>query len=106
VTFILSNVENSPQDGLMITKVNGTQIQRKLGPFIDTFLTSMLLSELDGNMPTVTQNLRIRKGLEKCVAKIERNQQSDGSWNLAGGWLRFSEHRWRRGVWMRPGRKA
>jgi hypothetical protein len=28
----------------------------------------------------------VRKGLEKCVAKIERNQMSDGSWNIAGGW--------------------
>jgi len=29
---------------------------------------------------------RVRKGLEKCVAKIERNQSSDGSWNVGGGW--------------------
>ncbi len=86
VAFVLSNVENSPQDGLTVTRVNGTQIQRKLGPYIDTFLTSMLLSEIDGTLPTTTRNTRVRKALEKCVAKIERNQQSDGSWNLAGGW--------------------
>jgi len=84
--FIMRNVENSPQEGLSITHVNGTQIQRKLGPFIDTFLTSMLLSEIDGTMPTATENLRVRKDLERCVAKIQRNQQSDGSWNIAGGW--------------------
>jgi len=28
----------------------------------------------------------VRKGLEKCVAKIEQNQLKDGSWNVAGGW--------------------
>ena len=46
----------------------------------------MLLSEIDGTMPTATENTRVRKALEKCVAKIERNQQKDGSWNAAGGW--------------------
>jgi hypothetical protein len=86
IDFLMRNVENSPQEGLTVTRVNGTQIQRKLGPFIDTFLTSMLLSEIDGNMPNTTENLRVRKALEKCVAKIERNQQGDGSWNIAGGW--------------------
>src|SRR6266851_9893305 len=24
--------------------------------------------------------------LQKCVAKIEKNQQKDGSWNMSGGW--------------------
>jgi hypothetical protein len=84
--FIMRNVENSPQEGLSVTRVNGTQIQRKLGPYIDTFLTSMLLSEIDGTMPTATENVRVRKALERCVAKIQRNQQGDGSWNIAGGW--------------------
>jgi len=28
----------------------------------------------------------VRHALEKCVSKIEANQQSDGSWNLSGGW--------------------
>lgn len=85
VDFILRNVENSPQEGIAVTQVSGTQIQRKLGPNIDTFLTSMLLSEIDSTMPTATENARVRKALEKCVAKIERNQQKDGSWNAAGG---------------------
>ena len=62
------------------------QIQRKLGPYIDTFLTSKLLAELDGNMGDAQANARLRRGLEKCVAKIEKNQLKDGSWNCAGGW--------------------
>jgi hypothetical protein len=86
LAFILRNVENSPSDGLTITSLNGTQIQRKLGPYIDTFLTSMLLSEVDGTLSTAGQNARVRKSLEKCVAKIEHNQQGDGSWNVGGGW--------------------
>jgi len=86
LNYIMQNVENSPANGLRITNQNGTQIQRKLGPYIDTFLTSMLLSEVDGAMPTAAQNLRVRKALEKCVAKIQSNQQRDGSWNVGGGW--------------------
>jgi len=83
--FILSNVEASQVNGLEITNRNGTQIQRKLGPYIDTFLTSMLLSEVDGTMDP-QMNARVRKSLQKCVAKIQNSQQRDGSWNISGGW--------------------
>src|SRR2546430_979704 len=86
VDFILRSVEDSPAEGPAVTKISGTQIQRKLGPYIDTFLTSTLLSELDGNMGDSQANQRVRRALEKCVAKIEKNQQNDGSWNAGGGW--------------------
>ncbi len=86
VSFILKNVEQSPAGGLAVTDLTGTQIQRKLGPYIDTFLTSKLLAELDGNMGDAQANARVRQSLQKCVAKIEKNQLKDGSWNIAGGW--------------------
>ncbi|MGH9842719.1 MAG: hypothetical protein ACREEM_28580 [Blastocatellia bacterium] len=85
IDFILKRIEASPADGLAITNVNQTQIQRKLGPYIDTFLASMLLAEVDGTFAGAGK-ARVRKGLEKCVARIERNQMSDGSWNAGGGW--------------------
>ena len=84
VDFVLRSVEDSPNEGLAVTRVSGTQIQRKLGPYIDTFLTSTLLSELDGNMGDKQSNRRVRRALEKCVQKIEQNQQKDGSWNISG----------------------
>jgi hypothetical protein len=86
VRFILEHVERSPGDGLAVTDLTGTQIQRKLGPYIDTFLTSKLLADLDGNMGDAQANARVRKSLEKCVAKVEKSQLKDGSWNIAGGW--------------------
>src|SRR5262245_4349116 len=86
VKFILQNVEQSPGEGLAVTTRQGTQIQRKLGPYIDTFLTSKLLAQLDGQMGDAQFNARVRQSLQKCVAKIEKNQMKDGSWNLAGGW--------------------
>jgi hypothetical protein len=86
LAFILQRIEASPADGLAITDRQGTQIQRKLGPCIDTFLSSMLLSQIDGRASTPALNVRVRKALQKTVAKIEKHQQSDGSWNIAGGW--------------------
>ena len=86
LAFVLQQIEASPADGLAITDRQGTQIQRKLGPCIDTFLSSMLMSQIDGRASTPALNARVRKALQKTVAKIEKHQQSDGSWNLAGGW--------------------
>ena len=86
LAFVLQRIEASPMDGLAITDRQGTQIQRKLGPYIDTFLSSMLMSQIDGRASTPALNARVRKALQKTVAKIEKHQQSDGSWNLAGGW--------------------
>jgi len=86
VDFILRNVDDSPAESLAVTTLHGTQIQRKLGPYIDTFLTSKLLAELDGTMGDPRVNAHVRRALEKCVAKIEKNQLKDGSWNIAGGW--------------------
>ena len=86
VDFILRRVEASPADGLSITDIKQqTQVQRKLGPYIDTFVASMLLAQVDGTFAKAG-NARIRTGLQKCVAKIERNQTKDGSWNTGGGW--------------------
>jgi len=86
LAFVLQRIEASPADGLAITDRQGTQIQRKLGPYIDTFLSSMLMSQIDGRASTPALNARVRKALLKTVAKIEKHQQSDGSWNMAGGW--------------------
>lgn len=85
VDFIMQRVESSPATGLAITNVAQTQVQRKLGPFIDTFVATMLLAKVDGTFNKAT-NARVRSGLEKCVAKIEKNQTKDGSWNVGGGW--------------------
>ena len=86
VDFLLRNVEAGPAEGLAVTSITGTQIQRKLGPYIDTFVTSMVLGELDGNMGDAASNARVRRALEKVVGKIQKHQQGDGSWNLSGGW--------------------
>jgi hypothetical protein len=84
--FIVRRIEASPGKGLLIADRQGTQIQRKLGPYIDTFLASMLLAKVDGTLAQAKENARVRLALEKCVAKIQQNQTADGSWNSGGGW--------------------
>lgn len=86
VEFVLKNIEAAPVDGLQVTTRQGTQIQRKLGPYIDTFLSTMLLSEIDGATADEASQKRLRGSLGKCIAKIEKNQAKDGSWNQGGGW--------------------
>ncbi len=86
IDFVLGHIEKAPEKGLLITQRKGTQIQRKLGRHIDTFLATMLLSEVDGMMPEPKSEERVRKALLKCVAKIETHQGKDGSWNASGGW--------------------
>jgi hypothetical protein len=86
VQYVLENIEASKVDGLQVTSRQNTQIQRKLGPYIDTFLSTMLLSELDGRMTDGAGQKRVRASLDKCIGKIEKNQQKDGSWNMGNGW--------------------
>jgi len=86
VEFVLRHIEAAKEEGLQVTDRQGTQIQRKLGPYIDTFLSTMLLSEIDGRMADEAGQKRVRASLGKCIAKVEKNQQKDGSWNQGGGW--------------------
>ena len=42
------------------------------------------LVQADGNMRSKKENDRVRKALLKVIDKIEKGQQPDGSWNVAG----------------------
>jgi hypothetical protein len=86
VKYVLESVEAAKLAGLQVTTRQNTQIQRKLGPYIDTFLSTMLLAELDGRMADEAGQKRVRASLDKCIAKVEKNQQKDGSWNMGNGW--------------------
>src|SRR5439155_11783428 len=52
VLFVTEQVEKSAADDLSVTDVKNTRLQSKLGPYVDTFLTSMLLAEVKGKMPS------------------------------------------------------
>ena len=67
-----------------VTSVQGTRVQQKLGPNIDTFLASMLLAEVKGRMPDEKEEKAVDLALHKVLGKIERHQKQDGSFEGQG----------------------
>lgn len=85
VEFVRREVAASEDGTPLVTNRTGTQPQRKIGPYVDTFLAAQLLGEVDGRMPDLAAQGLVRTALERCVAKIEKCQSEDGSFNQ-GGW--------------------
>ena len=83
--YVLSEIEAADADSMSITSVNGTRVQGKLGPHIDTFLASAILAEIDNRVAGEKEQLRLDAALKKVLRKIELNQKEDGSWG-GGGW--------------------
>ncbi|HKO82644.1 MAG TPA: hypothetical protein VJU78_19695 [Chitinophagaceae bacterium] len=84
--FLLESVENCPANQPYITTLTNTQPQTKLGRNIDVILTAQFFTNIlrytinDAEIKT-----RIEKALDKCVSRIEKSQDADGSWK-DGGW--------------------
>jgi len=84
--FICDHVEKSDSDSLYVTDVRDTQLQRKIGTYVDTFLTALVLSELKGQMASAQDEARLSVALSQTIAKIERNQKQDGTFAGNVGW--------------------
>lgn len=84
VEFVCDSIEKSDADGLAITDVKGTRLQGKLGPFIDTFMASLLLPEVLGKMPDEKSNKRVQAASDKLLHKLDKNQKKDGTWSNEG----------------------
>ena len=86
VRFVRSQVEASDAKSLDVTDIQGTRVQMKLGPNIDTFLASLLLAEVKGRMPDEPGNTAVDLALNKVVDKIRKHQKADGTWDNQHGW--------------------
>lgn len=85
LNFLLVAVENSPDNDLNITTLQSTQPQVKLGQNIDVVLTSQFLTNVSDYVQADAQlKKRVEKCLNKCVAKIQRAQDSNGSFKGSG----------------------
>jgi Prenyltransferase and squalene oxidase repeat len=84
--FICRYVEKADDDSLYVTPVRDTQLQVKIGAYVDTFLAGWVLSELKSNLPDEDAEKRRAAALEKVVRKIEKNQKTDGSFAGNTGW--------------------
>ncbi|MGD9722874.1 MAG: prenyltransferase/squalene oxidase repeat-containing protein [Pirellulales bacterium] len=86
VKLICDYVERSDNDSLYVTDVRDTQLQSKIGRYVDTFLAGLVLSELKGKMPADGSDQRLIAALDKTVRKIEKNQREDGNFAGNTGW--------------------
>ena len=85
--YLLSAIEKAPDEGALITERKGTQIQAKLGGLVDTTMATQCLSRLLRDVSESHKlHSRIDTALDKCLAKLQKAQKADGSWNVAGGW--------------------
>jgi hypothetical protein len=84
--FLLKTTEECPDSQPYLTTLTNTQPQIKLGRNIDVILTAQFFTNiLRYNMQDPALQKRIEKALDKCVARIEKGQDEDGSWK-DGGW--------------------
>jgi len=86
VEFICSHIEKSDKKSLFVTDVRGTQVQTKIGPYVDTFLASLVLAEMKGRMPDDKSEKRMIAALNKTIGKIEDNLKEDGTFAGNEGW--------------------
>jgi hypothetical protein len=78
LAFLCGKVESADKDSLYVTDIRNTQLQSKIGPFVDTFLTTMILAELKGKSGSEQAETRLAAALDKTVAKIAKHQGKDG----------------------------
>jgi len=85
--YLIAAVEKAPADGPLITDVEGTQPQSKLGRNVDTAMAAQYLARALALLPKDDElQPRVDKALDKCLAKLQVSQEKDGSWGQGGGW--------------------
>lgn len=86
VDFILSRVEKADKDSLYVTDVRNTQLQSKIGPYVDTFLAQLVMAELKGKMPEPKSEKRLVAAFDKTMGKIAKHQKADGNFVNNEAW--------------------
>lgn len=84
VSFVCGEIEKADQDSLYVTSTRGTRVQSKLGPYVDTFMASLLLSEVREQMPDSQGRKRAADALDKVLHKMQKHQRADGTWGDQG----------------------
>lgn len=82
--FLYTHVESADDTSLYVTDVRDTQLQTKIGPYVDTFAATWLMAELKGSFASPPK--RLLAALDKTISKIERNQKADGTFGGNRAW--------------------
>ncbi len=83
--FVCRQVEKADEDSLYVTQVRDTQLQSKIGQYVDTFLAGWTLAELKGHVPEEMEKRR-SAATDKVMKKIEKNQKDNGAFAGNAGW--------------------
>jgi hypothetical protein len=83
--FLLNAVEQWKPGQPLLTSLMGTQPQQKLGQNIDVIMTAQYFTTLLKYHSSHPLKKRIKEALQKCVQRIEQEQDHDGNWK-GGGW--------------------
>ena len=86
IEFIAAKIDKVEKDSPYVTDVLGTQLQSKIGQYVDTFLAALVLSEPKGKMPDEISEKRLTTALDRTLAKIEKHQKADGTFAGNAGW--------------------
>jgi hypothetical protein len=86
IEFIAGKIESVESESPFVTDIKGTQLQSKIGQYVDTFLAALVLSELKGKMPDESSEQRLCAALDKTMSKIKRHQKEDGTFAGNAGW--------------------
>jgi hypothetical protein len=84
LAFVITKVEKADKDSLYVTDVRNTQLQSKIGTYVDTFLVNLVLAEFRGK--SGDQEKKLVAALEKTMTKIVRHQTADGGFAGNNGW--------------------
>jgi hypothetical protein len=84
--FIFRKIEEADKDSLYVTDVRNTQIQSKIGPYVDTFLAQLVMAELKGKMPDEKGGTRLLAAFDKTMSKIAKHQKADGNFANNQAW--------------------
>ena len=87
MTYLLDLVEAVPEEGTTISGITDTQPQVKLGQHVDVAMVAQFFTQaLPHTEHDKALRDRVAQALERCVTKLARAQDADGSWNSHGGW--------------------
>src|SRR5262245_20941348 len=83
IDYIVRAVNAVPSTTLEI-QAEGTQPQRKLGRYIDTYLAAQALGELSPTAKTLDDQHKVSDALDRVISKVRGLQRKDGSFDGQG----------------------
>jgi len=86
IKFLGRTVMRSGEDTIFVNGQHGTQVQRKIGQYADTFLVALLFAELQGESLGANVKPSLDAAHDKVLRKIEAHYKRNRSFEGNRGW--------------------